>query len=357
MAQRKQISWAQLRVGLLVVVSLVIFAVLVFLMTGEGFFATKYTLHAFMDNAGGLKKGDPVRLAGIDVGNVDQIRVSASHEPLRAVEVIMRVQRRYMEEIRGDSMVTLEAEGLLGQRYVDIVRGTPKAAAVPNGGEVRVNVRPDLGDVVASSATVLTNLNRVITNVNRITSQVESGKGTIGRLVYDESLYARAQSAVNDVQQLVSRAAAGEGSLGKLLLSDDIYNRMNSSVVKVDQIIDDVRGGKGSLGKLLYDTALHDQAQQVITRANNIVGDVEAGKGSLGKIIKDEAFYNRLNSATDKIDNIAGRLDRGEGSVGKMLQDQALYNNMNNFSVELRELLADFRKNPKKFLTINLRIF
>ena len=74
MAQRKQVSWAQLRVGLLVLVSLTIFAVLVFFMTGEGFFSAKYTLRVYLDNAGGLKKGDPVRLSGIDVGNVEQIR-------------------------------------------------------------------------------------------------------------------------------------------------------------------------------------------------------------------------------------------------------------------------------------------
>ncbi|MBI4463872.1 MAG: MCE family protein, partial [Acidobacteria bacterium] len=47
----------------------------------------------------------------------------------------------------------------------------------------------------------------------------------------------------------------------------------------------------------------------------------------------------------------------GEGSIGKLLHDQALYNNLNSTSVEVRELLADFRKDPKKFLTIQFKIF
>lgn len=357
MAQRKQVSWAQLRVGLLVLVSLTIFAVLIFFMTGESFFATKYTLRIYMDNAGGLKKGDPVRLAGIDVGNVDQIRVSGSQDPQRAVEVLVRVLRRYQGEIRGDSEVTLESEGLLGQRFLDITRGSPKLPSLTAGAEVKFKSRPDLGDVVASSATVMTNLNRMITSASRTMEQVESGKGTIGKLIYDESLYARADATVREAQKLVGNAASGQGSLGKLLVSDEIYDRVNSSVGKIDQIVEDVRGGKGTLGKLVYDKAIYDQAHQMVTRANNLVGEVEAGKGTLGRFIKDEALAQRASSAVEKLDSVAGRLDRGEGSMGKLLRDEALYNNVNNFSVELRELLADFRKNPKKFLTIKLKLF
>src|SRR5450432_3425677 len=99
MAQRKQVSWAQLRVGLLVVVALTIFALMTFLMTGQGYFSKKTALTVYVENAGGLKKGDPVRLAGIDIGNVDEISVSTDPDPVRAVVISFHVESSMMKEI------------------------------------------------------------------------------------------------------------------------------------------------------------------------------------------------------------------------------------------------------------------
>src|SRR5579859_4857908 len=120
MATRQQVSWAQLRVGVMVLTALSIFGLMVFLMSGEGTFTRKGTLTVFLDNASGLKKGDPVRLTGVDIGNVQDIRISGEHNPMRAVVAILSIQRSYLDEIRADSVASLEAESLLGQRYIDL---------------------------------------------------------------------------------------------------------------------------------------------------------------------------------------------------------------------------------------------
>ena len=138
MPQPKQLTWTQLRVGLLVLVSLTIFATVVFLMTGEGLFERKYLISTFLQDAAGLKTGDPVRLAGIDIGNVAEIRISGSHDPQRAVEVVMRILRTYQQEIRDDSLASLDAEGLLGQRFVNITRGNPPQPVIEHGGELKL---------------------------------------------------------------------------------------------------------------------------------------------------------------------------------------------------------------------------
>jgi phospholipid/cholesterol/gamma-HCH transport system substrate-binding protein len=330
---------------------------MIFLMSGEGTFTRKVSLKVFMNNAAGLKKGDPVRLTGIDVGNVQEIRISGEHNTSRAVVAVLTVQRRYLGEIRADSVATLEAESLLGQRYIDITRGSPNMPALQPDAELIFKSRPDYGDVMATGATVLTNLNRVINQVGRVTAQVSQGEGTLGKLFMDDSLYRRADSAVADFQKMAQHAASGQGTLGKLIYTDEMFNRANSAVGKLDQIADDVRAGQGSLGKLLYDPALYEDARQMVARANEVVGDVQAGKGTLGKILKDESFYNKATSAVDRIDAIAGRMERGEGSMGRFLKDEALYTNTNQLSLEVRELLADFRKDPKKYLTIKFKLF
>jgi phospholipid/cholesterol/gamma-HCH transport system substrate-binding protein len=357
MATRQQVSWAQLRVGVMVLTALSIFALMIFLMSGEGTFTRKATLRVFMDNAAGLKKGDPVRLTGIDIGNVQEIRISGEHDASRAVMAVLSVQRRFLDEIRTDSVATLEAESLLGQRYFDITRGTPAKPALQPDAELNFKSRPDYGDVMATGATVLTNLNRVINQVGRVTDTLSQGQGTLGKLFMDDALYRRADSAVADFQKMAQHASSGQGSLGKLIYTDEIFDRANSAVGKLDQIADDVKSGQGSLGKLLYDPALYDDTRQIVARANEVVGDVQAGKGSLGKFIKDEALYNKATSAVDRIDTIAGRMEKGEGSMGRFLRDDAFYNNTNQLSLEVRELLADFRKDPKKFLTIKFKLF
>jgi len=357
MAKSKQISWAELRVGLLVIVSLTIFAVLVFLMTGQGFFQRKQTLRIFMENAAGLRTGDPVRLAGIDVGNVYDIRISGSHDPSRAVEVTVHVQRHYQDEIRADSVAVLAAEGLLGQRFLNISRGTPSQPMVPNNGEVRMKETPEIADVVSSSADVMVTLNRIAARVDRIMAQIESGRGSLGKLLYDTTLYDKANASVDDIQNLLSYAASGKGSLGKLLMTDEIYNTALGTLSKADQVVDDVRSGKGSVGKFLYDPALYDKSTKLLERADNIVAGVEKGQGTIGKLLKDDTLYNQANTAVDTVNRIGQKIDRGEGSAGKLINDPALYNNLNNFSQEMRALLADFRANPKKFLTIHFKIF
>lgn len=358
MAQRKQVSWAQLRVGLLVVVSLTILALMIFLMTGQGYFTSKTRLVVYIDNAGGLKKGDPVRLTGIDVGNVDDISVSGDPNPNRAVVVSFHVTKDMMKQVRQDSQASLQVEGLLGQRFIDLSRGSMAKAEIPPGGEVPFKSLPDFGDLMASGTSVMTNVNRLVNTFNGMAEHMQKGEGTLGRLIYDDSLYKQLGTAVKDVQSTVSYVSSGKGSAGKLIYSDEIYDRLQSGVTKLDTMIDDVHSQKGSLGKLIYDPALYDDTRKLVSDAGAIVADANAGKGTLGKILKDETFYNKATATVDKVDAIAARIERGEGTIGKLtMKDDPLHGNLNSMSLELRELLADFRKNPKKFLTIQLKIF
>ena len=357
MPQPKQLSWTQLRVGLLILTSLVIFATVVFLMTGEGLFERKYLISVFLKDAAGLKTGDPVRLAGIAVGNVAEMRISGSHDPQRSVEIVMRILRKYEREIRADSVASLDAEGLLGQRFVNITRGGPGQPLIPSGGEIQLKATPELSEVLATGADAMTKLNRIAGRVDRLMEQVESGEGSLGKILYDEALWRKADQTVSDARRLVAQAAAGKGTLGKLLMTEDLYVDVRNSLMKADGILDEVHQGKGSLGKFIYDPGLYENADRLMTRTNRVVADVNAGQGTLGWLLKDESFYKRANSAMERIDKIAARLERGEGSFGRLLHDPVLYENVNTFSLEMRGLIADFRKNPKKYLTIKFKLF
>jgi phospholipid/cholesterol/gamma-HCH transport system substrate-binding protein len=113
---QKQLKWSELKVGLTVLAASIILIILILLMSGTGGFLTrKITLRSYFDNAGGLREGAPVRLQGVDIGNVNGIRVvSDPNRRLTPVEVILKVNTKYQANLRKDSLTTLSTAGVLG---------------------------------------------------------------------------------------------------------------------------------------------------------------------------------------------------------------------------------------------------
>ncbi len=101
----------------------------------SGFFLPKYRLRMYVSEAASLAVGAPVRLDGIEVGNVDAINLGGASAPERRIELVLRIEKRYQDKIRTDSTATLITEGLLGTRYVSIHRGF-SGSPIPPGGEI-----------------------------------------------------------------------------------------------------------------------------------------------------------------------------------------------------------------------------
>ena len=358
MPQRRDIRWSQLKVGLIMVSSMVLLAVVTFLITGEtGLFTETISMRTYSPDSGGLKTGAPVRLAGVDVGTVRRVELSGRPEMENAVEIEMEINSRYAPDLREDSQALIAAEGLLGERYLNISKGTPAAPQIPPGGTVPFRHTAEFSELVGGSRDLLDNLNVLTVRLNSIVGTIESGQGTIGKLIHDDSLFRKADTTVDSAQKLISDISAGKGSLGRLVASEEFYEHVNSTVAKLDGVIDKVDTGEGTLGKLIHDPSMYQNANQLLSRSSSMVDNINQGKGTLGKLAQDEALYQRLHSAVSDLQTVMALVNAGEGSIGKLLHDQALYNNLNSTSVEVRELLADFRKDPKKFLTIQFKIF
>ncbi len=358
MPQRERVLWAQLRVGILVIVSLVLFAVGVFFISGQtGFFTRRYTVKAYLSSAGDLREGAQVRLAGITVGNVSKIQISPFTDPSRAVELDLEIARKYQKEIRADSVAAVDTVGLLGDSYVDITRGSPGHDVVPDGGALKTSEKADVAAVVQNTNDVIMNLRVLSAKLDEITTQIQSGKGSMGKIIYDQTLYNKMDATTGAMQNLVDRVQHGEGTLGKLLVDDTVYNRTVATLDRLNQVIDDVQHGKGSLAKFISDPSAYNNLNKLMAEANTLVDNVNQGHGSLGKLAKDEQLYNRMNDTFDRLNTIATRMEQGQGTLGKLSTDPSLFNNLNASSQALKEFLTEFRKNPKKYLSIKLHVF
>lgn len=357
MPSQKQLKWSQLRVGLTVVVASATLMVLIFLMSGTGgWFTTKITLRSYFDNAGGLREGAPVRLAGVDIGNVTAVRI-VEGKPTTPVEVTMKVNTKYKFNLRKDSVTLMSTAGILGETFVDVDSSTAKGPAAENGDILTARDQPDIQDVVRASQGTLQNMDSLLKRVDRIVAFVESGQGSIGKVIYSPALYDQLNATVAEFKGLVDDIQSGKGSIGPLLTSDEAYKKVIAAIDKLNVIVDELQQGKGTAGKLLKDPELFDNANKTIANVRQMTDDINAGKGALGKITHDQEFANRIQTLTNNLATLSERLEKGEGTAGMLFKDPALYNNSSQMLVETRELVKAIRENPKKYLTFHVKVF
>jgi phospholipid/cholesterol/gamma-HCH transport system substrate-binding protein len=354
---QKQLKWSQLRVGLTVVVASVILMVLIFVMSGTGgWFTTKITIRSYFDNAGGLREGAPVRLAGVDIGNVKSIRIEIS-KPTTPVEVTMKVNTKYSSYLRKDSVTLLSTAGVLGETYVDVDSSQAKGPEARDGDTLPARDQPDIQDVVRASQGTLQNMDSLLKRVDRIVAYIESGQGTIGKVIYTSALYDQLNATVTEFKGLVDDIQTGKGSLGPLFTSDEAYKKAVAIIDKVNAMVDELQQGKGTAGKLLKDPVLFDNANKAVANVRQLTDDINAGKGALGKFSHDQEFADKLQTTINNIAALTDRLEKGEGTAGLLFKDPALYNNSNQMLVETRELVKAIRENPKKYLTFHVKVF
>lgn len=357
MPSQKQLKWSQLRVGLTVVFASATLMVLIFMMTGTGGWLThKILLKSYFDNAGGLREGAPVRMSGVDIGNVTRVRIVPG-KPTTPVEVTMKVNTTYSFNLRKDSITLLSTAGVLGETYVDIQSASAKGPEAVDGDTLAAREQPDIQDVVRASQSTLQNMDALLKRLDRIVAFVESGQGSIGKVIYDSALYDRLNATVSEFKGLVDDVKNGQGSLGPLFTSDEAYKKAIAAIDKLNVVVDELQQGKGTVGKLLKDPTLYDNANKTIANARQLTEDINAGKGALGKMTHDEEFAARLQTTMNNLAELSRRLEKGEGTAGLLFKDPALYNNSNQMLLETRELVKAIRENPKKYLTFHVKVF
>lgn len=358
MPSQQEVQWSQLKVGVLVLVALIALTALVFLMSGNtgGFLAGKITVRSYFENAAGLKVGAPVNLEGVTIGNVKSIRIVPERR-LTPVEVVMHISKKYLPALHTDSKTSLETIGVLGDTVVDINSKFANGGAVNDNAELQTTETPNLTDVIKSSQGTIEQLNTILAKVDNLVDALNTGKGSIGMLINDPTLYNRAIGTLNEIQQLVDQVGNGKGSIGKLIADDTLYNRANATVGKLENVANEIDSGNGTIGKLIKDDTLYNNFRESSANLNALLKDVNAGKGGIGLMAKDPQFAAKLNDTVTKLDSILNRVDSGEGTIGQLMVNKDLYNHTDEMIQNTNGLMTAIRQNPKKYLTIHLKIF
>ena len=361
MPSQQEVKWSQLKVGVIVLVASIILVTLLFLMTsasGLGIFSHKLTVTTYFENSAGLKEGGAVNLQGVTIGTVKSITVvNTPDRKLTPVKVILKLDEKYASSLKKDSKASLTTVGVLGDTIIDINSQFAVGPPLRDGDELKTLETPSLTDVVKASQGTIESLNVILSKMNVIVDNLQSGKGSVGQFINNPELYNKANAAVNELLVLEKNLNAGRGSIGKLMTDDTLYNRMNDAALKMESITNSLDSGKGTAGMLLKDDSVYKNLNSTLAHANSILAEADAGKGGLGLMLKDPKFRKDLSDTLTQINTLVSGVNSGKGTLGKLTNDDQAYTNLNNLLTASTDLVTTIRKDPKKYLTIRMRIF
>jgi phospholipid/cholesterol/gamma-HCH transport system substrate-binding protein len=357
MPQQTKAKWAQLRVGVLALVALGILGYLIWLLSGsQGFFRSRSEVYTYLPDSAAIAQGADVRLNGILVGRVLRVDLSGSSDPKRVVKATLQVDDNFMPSIPVDSTAQITAGNLLATKYINITKGR-SAQTVKPGAELASLNTAEFEDLVQQGYSALGSMDAILKKVDTIINQIEGGNGTIGKLLVDETLYRRVLAIADEAQKLMATLNSDQGTIQKLLHDDQLYADVRSTVARINTLMDGIDQGQGTVGQLMKNPALYDDTRKTIADVRQILAGIDAGQGTVGKLLKSDDLHNQIQATIGRLDTMLDKINSGQGTLGQLLVNPQLYESLDGTTRELHGLLQDFRKNPKKFLRIQMHIF
>jgi phospholipid/cholesterol/gamma-HCH transport system substrate-binding protein len=321
---RQDISWSQVKIGLLVVCALAILSYMILnLEEGMGLIQHKTTFRAMVDHTQGLKIGGPVRMNGVDIGNIHGIRISGQ---TAQVEIKFTVQREAAAHIKQDASIRIRALGLLGDKFLEIVPGSVDQPPLqPNSIIVGKN-EPDVTDLASTASSTIDKVNAALEEIQAALKAITQGQGTTGKLVTDPELFDR---------------------------SKQILEKMDRASDKGLALLDSVEKGEGTVGKLMTDKELYLRATTAVRDLQELTKRLNNQNGTLAKLA-DPDLYAKLDRLSSRGDLLLNKIERGEGTVGKLVTSDQLYERTDKLLTEIELFVAEVKKNPKKYFKLSV---
>jgi phospholipid/cholesterol/gamma-HCH transport system substrate-binding protein len=320
MRRSRPITWEEVKVGVVLIGSLVLLAAGVFFIGNTGsVFGERYQLVTLMHSAAGLVPGAAVQLAGQPVGQVSRISfISPENRPAsgEGLEVWVAVNRGVQDQIRSDSRARIRTMGLLGDRIIDIEPGSPDTRILEPGDTLAAAAVLDYSELLDEASSAVVSLTRLVRSLDELTQDLLAGEGTVGQLFVNRDLYDQLVNLSGDLSSLLRGVNAGEGTLGRMAKDDELYDRVVNAVASLD----------------------------------SMTAKLARGEGSLGRLIESDSLYRSLAGAASRSDSLIAGLRAGEGSIGQLIVDETLYEELLRMVVELNNILSDLRAQPDKYL-------
>lgn len=325
----------EMKVGLFFFIGMLILGALTFYAGGfEDWLKQTYTLNAYFDKVDGLDEEDLVTLAGVEAGKVKEMKITDGR-----VKVVLYLDNGAV--VREGSVARIESESLLGGKYVGIRVGPIDSPPLGDGDELRTEEAADLARMVQDMADVAQDIRVMVKNFNenqqKISSQIggilgenreniRTSLAALSRIVTEneEGIKDIVSSlreagpqlllAMDSINEIAKKIESGEGTIGKLVQDETLYTDMKELAAGLKE------------------------ASVTLTR---ILGDNEEDIRTIVAPLKEAA--PKLEQTMARIDSIAQKIEAGEGTLGKLVQDDTLYKETTRMVKEARRAAEDVR--------------
>ena len=275
----------KIKVGLFIVAGFVMFVVAIFVLCGkDNLFTPTFNLKSEFESVAGLKSGSSVRLNGIVVGKVDGVDIETSQKVL----VSMTLEQSIQKFVKKDSKVTIGSDGLVGNKVIDITPGTPGAPEIMDG-EMLASIKPvEVSDIMNSLKESGDNAADVTKDLAEITGKVNSGQGTLGQLVNNDTLYRSIDTTFRSFANYSGQLNIVFGKITNTVDNvsgdlDQLTNEINKITKDVSEIVRKMNSSESIVGTLLTDTAFANNLKELMLNANMTTQNLENGTFSFAQ--------------------------------------------------------------------------
>jgi phospholipid/cholesterol/gamma-HCH transport system substrate-binding protein len=296
-------------VGAFVIGGLALFAVGLFMIGNRRMlFQDSFEVYAEFLKIAGLESGATVRVAGLDAGEVVSIHVPKG--PTQPFRVRLRVREDLRPLIRLDSVASIQNDGLVGNKFVQVEAGTDQSPIAPEGGTIRSREPFDLADVLQRMSDTIDTVN---TMVNDVKGSVDQAFGTLTAVAADthalindvgadaREIVESARKASADMDAIIAGVRAGRGTVGQLLVDDSLYRSAKNMAAEAEKAVGNVREAseqaraaiaefRGSGGPV---KGLTGDLQQTLVLARDVMSDLAEATEALKRNFFFRGFFNR----------------------------------------------------------------
>ena len=296
----KHVTWAKLRVGIVITLGLaVIFFAILFAESIVRLFTPQATVYTAFSDVKGLRSGAPVWFSGVQIGSVKSLRFERGEK----ITAALAIDKSALSYLKKDSVSSILTMGLLGDKYVEMSPGSREAPSLQPGDTISGSPRPEISE-----------------ELKRVIEDVQTSKGSIARLLRDDTLYRDLSASVKDIKVFAAMLKSSEGTISKVIKDPALYDRF----VKASKSLDSF-------------------SEKLAT-----------SRGTVNKLVEDASLYENMNGAAIHLNAILEKIDRGEGSVGSLITDRQVADELRSTLKEINALTKDMKEHPKKYFSFSL---
>ncbi len=350
-----------IRVGLLVSISLFILMLFLFFIGSEQkIFARKNEYEVRLENVTGLSQGNPVRMSGVTIGTIRDIKLPQDPKQ-KQVEILLMIDRNYAERVRGDSRARLKKLGLLtGDSYIDVTAGTPRFEALEPGSIIPAQRGTDVEALITSGEDLVENLVQISFSLKNILQRVDRGEGLLGEITTSPETKQRLTdtllTTLNKTNAALAHMESGKGVVGKLLYDDQYAEELTASIsgaaksmqVLTAKIQTSFETGDGVVPALLNDPEgkrrVYELIENLRTSSANLSSfttSLQTGQGLVPRLINDKAYgdeaLSEFTALVKQLNAVVTKLNSGEGTAGKLISDPTVYESVNDILIGINE--------------------